>query len=172
MRFMKILAVVLVVAAMAVSLPVADASAARIRAKVGDAAPDFTLPIYGGGDFKLSDNKGKTILLTVFQSACTSCKSELQFLNDFVGKDVEIIAINVDAMGGTERGDQLLKTYIESMGLKMTFLVDPQFTVGRMYGVAATPGVILIDKEGKFTAMHIGFMDEDKADLEKMMGAK
>ena len=141
---------------------IAPSAGTAFAAAVGEPAPDFELPIYGAGkNFKMADVKGKkAVVLAVTQSACASCRSELQLLNGFVGTidNVEVMAITVDARGGTDKWNENMGKIIESEGFKMPFLVDPKYSVPRMFGVRATPSLVVIDKNGIVKALEIGFV--------------
>ena len=66
--------------------------------KVGDPAPDFTLPDSLGDTHSLSDFKGKVILLQFWQSFCPGCRDELPRLqkiyDDYHSKGLEVISVN------------------------------------------------------------------------------
>ena len=135
-----------------------------LAAEVGKPAPEFTLPIFGGGSFKLADMKGKqAVVLAFIQSACTSCVRELEFMNNYVGvsNNVIVLAVSVDSRGGEERWNKLMESYVSAKNLKMQFLVDPQYTVPRLFGIRATPGYAVIDKEGNLLTAVTGFIQAE-----------
>jgi peroxiredoxin len=143
--------------------PAATPKAAKV--KVGDKAADFELPLLGGGSFKLSEvlekNK-KAVVFAVSQSACASCRTELQFLNTLVGKpNYDVVMINVDARGGEAEWEGLMKSYMGEQGLKMPVLVDPKMAVPRGFGVRVSPATIIIDKEGVIQEINLGWDAED-----------
>ena len=133
--------------------------------KAGDMVKDFELPQYGSDKpFKLSDLKGKKGVVFAFvQSACASCRAELSFLNGFVGQDkYDVYQVNVDAIGGSEAWNNIIGKMIDQNGWKMGILVDPKYTVPRTFGVRATPGVAVIDKDGKLVGTMTGFAQADQ----------
>ena len=143
-------------------------------AKVGEAAPEFELPVFGGTSvFKSVDSKGKkAIVMAVTQSACTSCRTELELLNGYVGKSAnfEIYAVTVDAMGGKDKWNDAMTKIVDENGWKMPILVDPKFSVPRKFGVSATPGLVVIGKDGIIKNIEIGFVpDEDGDKLVKIL---
>ena len=166
MRKLKFLGVALV--ALALLVPNIG-----LTAEVGKPAPEFALPIFGGGSFKLADIKGKQdVVLAFTQSACTSCVRQLEFINNYVGvsDNVLILAVNVDSKGGAERWNKLMEAYVSAKNLKMQFLVDPQYTVPQLFGIRATPGYAVIDKEGILLTAVTGFIQaEDGEYLSKMI---
>lgn len=135
-------------------------------------APDFEGPIYSGGTFKMADYKGKKAVVLAFaQTACATCRLELKFLNDYVGKSdkYEIFMVNVDAIGGTERWNTIIAKYMEKQGLKMKVIVDPKMAIARQFKIRATPGTVVIDKEGNVMSTLIGYTSEDNGELEGMI---
>lgn len=153
-------------AAPAVAAPAAPAPAApAAKPKVGDKAIDFELPILGGGSFKLMEflekNK-KAAVFAVSQSACASCRAELQFMNTLLGKpEYDVFMINVDARGGDPEWETLMKAYMNESGLKMPVLVDPKMAVPRSFGIRVSPALLIIDKAGVVTEIKFGWDQED-----------
>lgn len=131
----------------------------------GEVVADFELPQYGSDkNFKLSELKGKKGVVFAFvQSACASCRAELTFLNGFTGQDkYDVYQINVDAIGGSEPWTKIIGKMINENGWKMGILIDPKYTVPRTFGVRATPGVAVIDKDGKLVGTMTGFAQADQ----------
>ena len=66
---------------------------------VGNKAPEFTLKTFDGKDLKLSDLKGKTVLLNFWASWCMPCRQEAEALErswqKYKDKDVVFIGVNV-----------------------------------------------------------------------------
>jgi len=145
------------------------------KAVIGQPAPDFALTDLEGKDFKLSEMKDKkAVVLSIMQTACSSCKDELKRLQEFVGKSdkYEILAINVDARSASPGWADNVKAYMAEMELTMRMAPDPKFSVGRLYGVGATPTMIVVDKEGKLTQLITGFTPgESEAELAKILNS-
>jgi len=149
----------MIIAACAVALFAAvPVQAAKV--KVGEGATDFTLPMMDGKEFKLSSYKDKQpVVFSIVQSACSSCVAELQMLSELAMKNDKIlfVAVNVDSRAGSDAWKENIKKYMEEKKVSVPFLLDPKFTVGRAYGLGATPATVLVNKEGKVTAYFLGF---------------
>lgn len=130
----------------------------------GDVVADFELAQFGSDKpFKLSAMKGKGVVFGFVQSACASCRAEIKFLNSFADSDkFNVYQINVDAIAGTERWNEIIKTRMEKSGWKMGILMDPDYTVPKLFGVRATPGLAVIDKDGKLVGTMTGFSPSDQ----------
>jgi peroxiredoxin len=138
--------------------------------KVGDMAPDFELATMDGKQFKLSAHLAaskKPAVFIVGQSACTNCRSEVMFVNSEAPKNaaVDFFIINVDAIGNTEKGKEMLGKYFASIENKLPVLIDPKMAVPRQFGVRATPGMFIIGKDGKFLQTDTGYVEDDAAEL-------
>lgn len=135
-------------------------AAPKAELKVGDAAPDFTLPASDGKTYKLSDFKGKQAVVIAwfpkaFTRGCTvECKS-LAANSDKIRKyDVAFFMASVDAVDG-DKGN---KAFAESEKVDFPILSDDQKKVAAAYGVLNERGMsnrwtIYIDKEGKIAAI-------------------
>ncbi len=142
-----------VMAAPAAAAPVAEL-------KVGDAAPDFSLPASDGNTYKLADFKGKKAVVIAwfpkaFTGGCTTeCKS-LAANGDKIKKfDVAYFMASVDPVDGAKGN----KAFAESEKTDFPILSDDKKTVAAAYGVLNPKGMsnrwtIYIDKEGKIAAI-------------------
>ena len=99
---------------------------------VGDRAPDFTMPTDGGGSVKLSDLKGKTVVLYFYpKDDTTGCTKEACGFNDtlpnFSKLKAEIIGVSRDSVASH---DKFKKKY----GLKFRLASDDTGKVSDSYG--------------------------------------
>ncbi len=142
------------------------------EALVGKPAPDFGDTALDGTPLKLSNLKGRVVMLDFWATWCGPCVQaipQVQELSDrFRDKAVTVIGVNQD------RGNEpLVKKFIEKK--KITF---PQFMdegeVGRAYEVSAIPCTVLIDKEGVVQKVTIGGGREDEVaeDIEALLAGK
>jgi peroxiredoxin len=142
------------------------------KVPVGAPAPDFTLTDIDGKTFQLSTFKDKKpVVITIMQSACSSCKDEMKLLNELKSDNYEMIAVNVDARGGAPGWADNVKNYLKELEVSIRVASDPKFSVGRMFGVGATPCTIVIGKDGKLVAQIVGFTaGEDDVEIKKVLG--
>lgn len=122
--------------------------------KVGDLAPDFTVVGNQLQPIKLSDYKGKVVILSVFPSLDTPvCATQNRKFNELASKlsnDIVIIGISVDLpfaqarFCGAEGIDKVITAsdyQHRDFALKYGFLIDGLFLLER--------GTVVIDKNGK-----------------------
>lgn len=120
--------------------------------KVGDSAPDFQLKGTGKTEFKLSEQKGKNVVLNFFPAAfspvCSNQMTNIQSAKAQFGDDAVVVGISVD-------GTWTQEAFAKQMGVDFPLLSDyyPHGAVAKEYGLlypngAAHRAVIGIDKEG------------------------
>jgi hypothetical protein len=138
--------------------------AADAHAKVGEAAPDFTLTDADGKTFKLSDNKGKLVVLEWFNPGCPFVKyahgeGPLKDMaaNETKPGDLVWVAINSGAAGKQGAGADASREGAKEFGMTHPILIDESGAVGHAYGAEKTPHVYLID--GKGVLVYAGALD-------------
>jgi thioredoxin-dependent peroxiredoxin len=161
---MKALMTLGLAAALAVSVA-AQAPAPSAELKVGDVAPDFTLPASDGKTYKLSSFRGKqAVVLAWFPKAFTrGCTIECKSLAEGSAKlkmyDATYFMASVDPLEG-EQGN---KAFAASMKADFPLLSDVSKETAKAYGVLMPQGfsnrwTFYIDKSGK-----IAHIDKDVA---------
>ena len=131
------------------------ALAAGSGAPVGAEAPDFALQDLDGKTVKLSEQRGKTVVLEWFNPDCPYVRNS-HTKGSLVGTakkatdtGVVWLAVNSGAPGkqgaGAERNKEARKAY----SLEHPILLDEKGEVGKTYGATNTPHMYVIDKSGK-----------------------
>lgn len=132
------------------------ATAATAAVEVGKLAPDFTAKSSTGKDVKLSDYKGKIVVLEWTNPGCPFVK---KFYNvgamqkqqaDAVAKDVVWLTINSSAEGkqGNVDAKAANEYIVETKSAQTAYLLDAEGTLGTLYGAKTTPHMYVIDKKG------------------------
>lgn len=142
-----------------------DRIAAKKRSVIGSAAPDFVMNDMNGKPVKLSDYKGKYVLLDFWASWCVPCRKENPYVKvayeKFKDRNFVIIGVSVDEDGSK------WKQAIEKDQLPWKHISDLQKTnkVAELYGVQPIPDNFLINPDGKI--IERGLRGEE---LEKTLG--
>ncbi len=126
----------------------------------GDKAPDFALKSFEGKTIKLSDYKGKVIILDFWATWCPPCRKGIPDLisiqNDFK-KDVVIIGISLD-------GEKTLKDvpgFIKSYGINYPIVYGDEKIIASYGGIEGIPTAFIIDKKGNIVDKHVGLVPKD-----------
>jgi peroxiredoxin len=136
--------------------------------KVGDMATDFSLTSLDGSKVKLSDLRGKVVLLNFFSIGCPPCRGEMPSMqrlkNELAGHDFMMIAINLD-VGEFDS----VKSFIKENKYNFTVLYDFDGSASYKYMVTRVPTTLIIDKYGKIVQKEIGSRDwADKSNIEQI----
>ncbi|MGE7918005.1 thiol-disulfide oxidoreductase ResA [Viridibacillus sp. NPDC093762] len=127
--------------------------------KVGEEAPDFSLVDLDGQTHRLSDYKGKGVMLNFWGTWCKPCKKEMPAMNNqykvFKDQGIEVISIN-QAQTVFE-----VENFISDFNLKFPVVIDKTKSVTRAYNVDNLPASIFIDPTGKVVRVHEGELTEE-----------
>ena len=131
-------------------------------APVKDAlAPDFELDTIDGETLKLSDFRGKAVLINFWATWCGPCRVEMPALQsrfDSHSPDFVILAVDNDETR------EIVSAFAGELGLTFNVLLDPGAIIQDLYQIRGYPSSIFVDADGIIRIVHIGIMTEGQLD--------
>ncbi|WP_454803194.1 redoxin domain-containing protein [Mucilaginibacter phyllosphaerae] len=132
-----------------------DEEKAKLNALLNKPAPDFTLKDLTGKQWRLTELKGKTVVLNFWFTTCPACIQEMPELNQLAGsyKNHPVIFL---ALG---RDDAIaIKRFLKVRPFAYTHLQNAD-SVGDLYQVNSYPTSIVIDPKGIIRFVQVGGED-------------
>lgn len=129
-------------------------------------APDFELETLDGTMIKLSDLKGKNVIINFWATWCDFCVAEmpdLQKLQDtYKDEGLVILAVNV----GDTKED--VEKFIKENNLNLTILLDKDSAIANNYDLRSFPSTLAVNKDGEVVTGYIGMLTYEQ--METMYG--
>lgn len=124
-------------------------------------AADFELTTLDGDEIKLSELRGKKVIVNFWATWCPPCIEEMPDLQSFYEKNkdnnIEILAVNLTNL---DDGEEAVRSFVTEYGLTFPVPLDAEGEVGTSYGVFTIPTSYILDEEGRIFQKVVGAMDE------------
>ena len=156
----------------AVELGVLTSAALPEMVKVGDVAPEFAVKTLAGSEVRLSELKGKIVLLDFWATWCAPCVAEIPHVKEIADAHAGDSRFVLLGMNEDEETDRL-KYFMEQA--KITWpqgLLGGDLEVAKRYGATAIPATVLIGADGKVIARDLRGEALKKAVGEALEGEK
>ena len=132
---------------------------------MGNVAPDFELPALDGKNLKLSDLRGKAVLLNFWATYCGPCKIEMPWFvelqKQYGPQGFQIVGVAMDDASTKDIAD-----FAKEMGVNYPVLIGKE-SVGDAYGgVQFLPENFYIDRNGKLVARAFGLKSRSEIEDE------
>lgn len=128
----------------------------------GSPAPDFQLMRADGGSIHLEGYRGKVVLLNFWATWCLPCRSEMPLIqatyDQLGGQGFVALGVNFD------EPREAVSAFGEELELDFPLLLDPGGEVQRLYRVVGYPTSVILDREGRIVAYHIGILAKSQLD--------
>ncbi|MFZ4859525.1 MAG: TlpA disulfide reductase family protein [Desulfuromonadaceae bacterium] len=135
--------------------PKKNVTAGSVAAEKNPAPDVSVVSIADGSTLKLSDLKGKVVLLNFWATWCPPCREEMPSmmkLNKFMaGKPFQLVTISID-----EGGKPDIDAFFKESGFFLPTYLDASGTSSKSYGVTGVPESFIIDKQGVLAKKIIG----------------
>jgi cytochrome c biogenesis protein CcmG/thiol:disulfide interchange protein DsbE len=133
-------------------------------------AADFTLTDASGAAIRLSDFRGKVVLLNFWATWCVPCSAEVPLLvglrQEYRHKGFEVLGVSLD-----EDGWKSVRPYIEERHVNYPVVLVNDDLARAYGGLDSVPLTLIIDKSGHIAARHLGLCrkDEYEADIQAVL---
>ena len=134
-------------------------------------APDFSLLDSNGATLKLSDYRGKVVLLDFWATWCHGCRTEIpwymEFENKYKDKGLAVIGVSMDT------GWNTVKPFMAKEKMNYPVVLGSDGLMEH-YGSHSMPATYLIDREGRIADYHIGVVNKDQfeSEIKKLLAGK
>jgi len=118
-------------------------------------SPDFALKDVSGAIVKLSDFRGKVVLLNFWASWCAPCREEIPWFTGFE-QEYKDRGFTVLGVAFDERGWTTVTPYAQRAKINYPVLLGGEDLMTLYGGVDALPVTFLIDRNGRIARMHVG----------------
>ena len=126
--------------------------------EVKDKAQEFELQNLRGETVKLSDFRGKPVLVNFWATWCGPCRIEMPVIQEYYRRyksDFVVLAVNIDESKNT------VQSFVDEYQLDFPVLLDQGGKVTDAYRVRGFPTSIFIDRDGNIRYQHIGALSEE-----------
>jgi cytochrome c biogenesis protein CcmG/thiol:disulfide interchange protein DsbE len=153
MRHCSVLSVVVLVAGLFVTSCGGEAAPSK-------AAPDWSLPDLAGKTVKLSDFKGKVVILNFWATWCPPCLAELpDFIaiqKEYQDKGVVVIGLSVDSIQPSQ-----VAAFVKQKGINYPVVMCTEEVAEAYAPDGIIPATFIVDQGGKVVASHSGMVTND-----------
>jgi thiol-disulfide isomerase/thioredoxin len=122
---------------------------------IGNAAPDFELPTLDGSNLKLSDLRGKAVLLNFWATYCGPCKVEMPWFvelqKEYGPQGFQIVGVAMD-----DASKEDIAKFAKEMGVNYPILLGKDSVADSYGGVNVLPTTFFVDRGGKLIAREFG----------------
>ncbi len=141
--------------------------------KVGDKAPDFLIKEAGGKSYRLSDLKGKVVMLQFTASWCGVCRKEMPFIEDEIwipGSRQGLLVIGIDR----DEPEPVVTKFAADMKITYPLALDPGADIFGLYAEksAGVTRNVIIDRNGKIIFLTRLFEREEFDQMKKVIFAE
>lgn len=119
------------------------------------AAPEFTLPTFRGTPFRLSDARGRVVLVNFWATWCVPCRTEMpaieRLYQRYRERGFDVVAVNLDVLSTAG-----VEEFLQEVRVTFPIALDPSWSQAAAYRVVGLPTTYLIDRAGQVVVRELG----------------
>ncbi len=129
---------------------------------VGAVAPDFEASGADGDPFRMSESRGRVVVLNFWATWCEPCREEMPLLQSRYHEQgsSSLLVVGIDT-GDTQAQ---VRAYGDTLDLTFPLVLDPGGEIEALYRIRGYPTTFLIDEAGVIQHVHVGSMDSETLD--------
>ena len=141
--------------------------------KVGNMAPDFKINEAGGNSYRLSDLRGKVIMLQFTASWCSVCRTEMPFIEKEIWQEKKQDGLVVIGIDRDEPLEKVLK-FRQEMVVTYPLALDPGADIFGLYALkkAGVTRNVIINRSGKIIFLTRLYEREEFEEMKKVIFAE
>ena len=124
----------------------------------GVPAPDVELPDIEGNPVRLSDYRGKVVVLNFWATWCGPCVREMPMFQEYQDRYPNFVMLGIDE----EESPEKVRDFLKQMSLGYTILLDEKADLASKLRVNFLPTTFFIDEIGEIRFRHYGVMTEEQ----------
>lgn len=144
---------------------------AGTSAQVGAPAPDFTSERLDGGRVRLSQYRGKPVLLNFWATWCGPCQDEMPLIqrasDRYASMGLQVLAVNYQ-----QTDVKTMSAFLKKVDARFPAIFDPSGRIANAYGVrVGLPVSVFIDRTGSISFIQLGQISDSvlEAELHKIL---
>jgi thiol-disulfide isomerase/thioredoxin len=123
------------------------------------AAPEWQLNDPDGQPVKLSDFKGKVVILDFWATWCPPCKAEIPgfiaLQKQYAAQGLTVVGVSLDTAGAA-----VVKSFMKRTGMNYPVVIGDDKIAGDYGGISAIPTTFVLDRTGNIVSSHQGFASQ------------
>ena len=119
--------------------------------EIGSPVSDFELSDLDGNRVKLSDFKGKAVVINFWATWCPPCKKEMpdfDLLDKELKKNNDAVLLAVNMTDGKRDTESKVKSFVKDNGYGMRVLLDTEGKAATLYDIKWLPTTVVVDRKG------------------------
>ncbi len=122
----------------------------------GFSAPDFTLDLLDGGQLRLSDLRGQSVMINLWASWCPPCRAEMPAIEKvyqaYKDRGLVVLAVNTTF----QDNEAAAAAFVREFGLTFLIPLDRDGSVSQRYQLRGLPSTFFVDRNGIIRSVVIG----------------
>lgn len=124
-------------------------------------APDFTLQRLDGQSLRLTELRGRVVVLNFWATWCSPCVQEMPLFQQYAQRyptELAIVGVNL------QENPDIVQAFVKKIGVSYPIVLDENGAVSELFRVVGLPDTFFIDQEGVIRKRHIGSLSRDQLD--------